>query len=113
VYPEAKANAERGYALDPHSRETCTILGGIRDWFEHRWDETFKLYDRALELQPGYAPAHFFLGMALLCQRNIPTAEAALRRSTDLDPRPPATAHGWVMHGFSRCNDCGLTFKRI
>ena len=65
VYPEAKANAERGYALDPHSRETCTILGGIRDWFEHRWDETFKLYDRALELQPGYAPAHFSL--AWLC----------------------------------------------
>jgi adenylate cyclase len=86
VYPEVKANAERGYALDPHSGETCTILGGIRGWFEHRWDETFKLYERALELQPGYAPAHFFLGMALLCQRNIPAAEAALRRSTELDP---------------------------
>src|SRR6201996_6441403 len=64
VYPEVKANAERGYALDPHSGETCTILGGIRGWFEHRWDEALKLYDRALELQPGHAPAHFFLGMA-------------------------------------------------
>jgi adenylate cyclase len=63
-----------------------TILGGIRGWFEHRWDETLKLYDRALELQPGHAPAHFFLGMALLCQGNIPAAEAALRRSTELDP---------------------------
>ena len=83
VYPEVKANAVRGYALDPHSAETCTILGGIRGWFEHRWDETFKLYDRALELQPGYAPAHFFLGMALLCLGNIPAAEAALRRSTE------------------------------
>jgi TolB-like protein/lipoprotein NlpI len=86
VYPEIKANAERGYALDPHSGEACTILGGIRGWFEHHWDETFKLYERALELQPGYAPAHFFLGMALLCQRNIPAAETALRRSTELDP---------------------------
>ena len=86
VYPEVKANAERGYALDPDSGETCTILGGIRGWFEHRWDEALKLYDRALELQPGHAPARFFLAMALLCQGNIQAAEAALRRSTELDP---------------------------
>jgi adenylate cyclase len=85
VYPEVKANVERGYALGPHSGETCTILGGIRGWFEHRWDEALKLYDRALELQLGHAHAHFFLGMALLCQGNIPAAEAALRRSTALD----------------------------
>jgi serine/threonine-protein kinase len=86
VYPEVKANAERGYALDPHSGETCTVLGGMRGWFEHRWDEALKLYDRALELQPGHAPAHFFLAMALLCQGKISAAEGALRRSTALDP---------------------------
>jgi adenylate cyclase len=45
-----------------------------------------KLYDRALELQPGHASAHFFLGMALLCLGNIPAAEAALCRSIELDP---------------------------
>ncbi|MBV8215599.1 MAG: hypothetical protein JOZ08_20490, partial [Verrucomicrobia bacterium] len=86
VYPEVKTNAERGYALDPHSGETCTILGGLRGWFEHRWDEALKLYDRAMELQPGHAPAHFFRGMALLCQANIPAAETALCRSIELDP---------------------------
>jgi tetratricopeptide (TPR) repeat protein len=86
VYPEVTANAERGYALDPLSGETCTILGGIRGWFEHRWDEALKLFDRALELQPGHARAHTFRGMALLCLGNIPAAEAALHRSTELDP---------------------------
>jgi serine/threonine-protein kinase len=86
VYPEVTANAERGYALDPLSGETCTILGGIRGWFEHRWDEALKLFDRALELQPGHARAYTFRGMALLCLGNIPAAEAALRRSTELDP---------------------------
>jgi serine/threonine-protein kinase len=86
VYPEAKANAEHGYALDPDSGETCTVLGGLRGWFEHRWDEALKLLDRALELQPSHALAHAFQGMALLCQANVPAAEAALRRSTELDP---------------------------
>ncbi len=38
VYPAVRANAERGYALDPDLSETCTTLGGLRGWFEYRWD---------------------------------------------------------------------------
>ena len=86
VYPEIKANAERGYALDPDSAETCTVLGGLRAWFEYRWSEADTLYGRALQLQPGYAPTHMFRAMARLCQRNIFAAESGLRRSTELDP---------------------------
>jgi serine/threonine-protein kinase len=86
VYPEVKANAERGYALDPESGETCAVLGGVRAWFEHRWDEADRLYHRALELQPGYAPAHMFRAMGLLCQGDIKAAESGLRRSIELDP---------------------------
>ena len=86
VYPEVKANAERGYALDPESGDTCTVLGALRAWFEHRWDEADTMYDRALKLQPSHAPAHMFRAMALLCQGDIKAAESGLRRSTELDP---------------------------
>jgi adenylate cyclase len=86
LYPEVKANAERAYALDPESAENCTVLGGLRGWFEHRWDEANRLYDRSLSLQPGHAPAHMFRGMALLCQGDIQAAESCLRRATALDP---------------------------
>jgi adenylate cyclase len=86
VYPEVKANAERGYALDPESGDTCTVLGALRAWFEHRWDEADRLFDRALKLQPSHAPAHMFRAMALLCQGDINAAESGLRRSTELDP---------------------------
>ena len=86
VYPEVKANAERGYAIDPESGETCTVLGGARGWSEHRWDEADKLYERALKLQPGHAQAHMFRAMALLSQGDIKAAEAGLRRSVELDP---------------------------
>jgi adenylate cyclase len=86
VYPEVKANAERGYALDPESGETCTVLGGLRAWFEYRWDEADGIYDRALRLQPSHARAHMFRAMALLCQGDIKAAESGLRRSTELDP---------------------------
>src|SRR5215469_6834023 len=86
VYPEVKANAERGYALDPESGETCRVLAGLRGWFEHRWDEANRMYDRAVTIQPGHAPAHMFRAMALLCQGKIEAAEAGLCRSTELDP---------------------------
>src|SRR5246500_1176405 len=86
VYPDVKANAERGYALNPESGDTCTVLGALRAWFEHRWDEAEKIYDRALKIQPSHAPAHMFRAMALLCQGDIKAAEAGLRRSTELDP---------------------------
>ncbi len=86
VYPEVKANAERGYALDPESGYTCTVLGALRAWFEHRWDEAGRMFDRALKLQPSHAPAHMFRAMALLCQGEIKAAEAGLRRSIELDP---------------------------
>ena len=86
IYPEIKANAERGYALDPESGETCTVLGGLRAWFEYRWGEADTLYERALKLQPAHAPAHMFRAMASLCQGNIMAAQSGLRRSTELNP---------------------------
>jgi adenylate cyclase len=86
VYPEVKANAERGYALDPESGDTCTVLGALRAWFEHRWDEADRMFDYALKLQPSHAPAHMFRAMALLCQGDINAAESGLRCSTELDP---------------------------
>jgi TolB-like protein len=86
VYPEMKTTAERGYALNPESGETCTVLGGVRAWFEYRRDEAYRLYDRAVKLQPGLARTYRYRAMALLCQGDIEGAESGLRRSVQLDP---------------------------
>ena len=86
VYPEVKARAERGYALDPESGETCAVLAGLRGWFEYRWDEAESMYDRILKLQPGQARTHMVRAMTLLCRGNIEAAESGLSRSIELDP---------------------------
>jgi len=86
MYPEVKANAERGYALDPDSGETCTVLGGVRACFEYRWEEADRLYERGLELQPGHATAHMFRAITSLGRGNILAAEAGFRRAAELDP---------------------------
>lgn len=86
AYPEIKANAERGYALDADAAETCSVLGNLRAWFEYRWDEADVLHARALQLQPGDAAAHTFRAMTSLCRGNIEAAESGLRRAAELDP---------------------------
>jgi serine/threonine-protein kinase len=86
VYPEVKARAERGYALDPESGETCAVLAALRAWFEYRWDEAERMYDRALKLQPGRARTHMGRAMSLLCRGNVEAAESGLSRSMELDP---------------------------
>jgi serine/threonine-protein kinase len=86
MYPEVKANAERGYALDPDSGETCTVLGGFLASFEYRRDEADRLYERALQLQPGLAAAHMSRALSSLCRGNIPAAESGFRQAAELDP---------------------------
>ena len=86
MHPEVKANAERGYALDPDSGETCTVLGGVRACFEYRWGEADRLYERALQLQPGNATAHMFRAVGSLSRGNILAAESGFRRAAELDP---------------------------
>ena len=89
IYPEANSAAERGYALDPESGDTCAILAGVRSVFEHRWDDADMLCERALKVQPGAAAAYMVRGMSLLCRGQINAAESALRRSSELDPLSP------------------------
>src|SRR5215467_6070534 len=86
IYPEVKASAERGYALDPDSGETCTVLGGILACFEYRWDEADRLYERGLQLQPGHSTTHLFRAVGSLSRGNILAAESGFRRAAELDP---------------------------
>src|SRR5262249_12468130 len=70
----------------PDSGETCTVLGGVRACFDYRWEEADRLYERALQLQPGHAIAHMFRAVGSLCRGNIPAAESGFRRAAELDP---------------------------
>jgi len=97
IYPEVKASAERGYALDPDSGETCTVLGGILACFEYRWDEADSLYERGLQLQPGHATTHLFRAVGALSQGNIPAAESGFRRAAEVDP-VSANACAWMAY---------------
>ena len=58
----AKSAAARAIALDSQLGEPYASLGLIRGLYEWEWDAAERLYLRAIELNPGYATAHHWLG---------------------------------------------------
>ena len=97
MYPEIKANAERGYILDADSGETCATLGALRGWFEYRWADADTLFERAVKLQPGNAAAYMSRGW--LCSAGGTSLKQS-QSSGEVQKSIlflPATAHGWPM----------------
>jgi serine/threonine-protein kinase len=69
--------------------------------FEWDWDRAERTFRRAIELDPGYAPArHWNAAFCLVPQGKFSDAESELIVSRDLDPLVPATyAHlGWLAY---------------
>lgn len=85
--PKAKTAAERAIALDPNLAEPHASLAFIRGLHEWEWADAERLYLRAIELNPGYATAHHWLGCdhyALLGE--FEKAAAEIEIAIQLDP---------------------------
>jgi len=61
----AETAAGRAISLDPELAEPHVSLAFIRGTYEWQWEESERLYRRAIELNPGYATAHHWLGVDL------------------------------------------------
>jgi serine/threonine-protein kinase len=61
--PKAKAAAERAIELDPALGEAYASLALIRSHYDWEWQDSLALYQRAIELNPGYATARQWLGI--------------------------------------------------
>jgi tetratricopeptide (TPR) repeat protein len=85
----ARESFRKALALDPNDEEVTYNLGTtLRD--ESR-DEAITLFERALEINPNYAPAHRELGWLLRRLEKFPEAQYHLRRALELNPKD-----GWV-----------------
>jgi serine/threonine-protein kinase len=85
--PKARAAARRALELAPDLAEAWTSLAYIRSMYDWEWVEAGHCYRRAVELNPGYATAHFWLGIdyyALLGRHDL--ASASLEKALELDP---------------------------
>jgi TolB-like protein len=90
---KAEDAARKALALDENSAEAHMVLGQI---YVHFTPYSFPLGDRelrhAIELSPGLALAHWYLGISLIFQGRLDEGQEELLKARDLDPLAPVIA---------------------
>jgi len=82
----AAAAIRKALEVDKNLAEVYTSLGVWKLYFEWNWAESEQAFKRAIELNPGYAPAHHDYGRSLGIVGRFEEAERELLRAKELDP---------------------------
>jgi TolB-like protein/DNA-binding winged helix-turn-helix (wHTH) protein/tetratricopeptide (TPR) repeat protein len=86
AFPEAKAAAIHALELDNTLGEAHNSLAFVLDGFDWDLDAGGKEFQRAIELNPGYATAHHWYAWHLTLLGRFDEAIAEMRKAENLDP---------------------------
>jgi TolB-like protein/Tfp pilus assembly protein PilF/predicted Ser/Thr protein kinase len=92
VCPKAKAAALKSIELDPSLSEGHTALGFVQMHYDYAWGAAEASFQRALSLNPSYAPTHSYYARLLTALKRFSEAEDRQKRAIELDPLSPALA---------------------
>ena len=97
--PLGREASEQALALNPESARALTARAYIKSLYEFDMAGAISDYERAIELEPGYATAHQWYGELLAVQRRTDEALEQLRLAAEADPLSAVIAHvtGWIM----------------
>jgi eukaryotic-like serine/threonine-protein kinase len=85
-FPKAKEAVLKALELDDTLAEAHASLGLIKTYYDWDWSGGEKEYQRAISLNPGYAKAYAFYGIALAYLGRFGEAIAEEKRALELDP---------------------------
>lgn len=101
-FAEASAELDQARALDPLSLVVNTSLG-LPSYFARRYDEAIAAYLKALDLDPSFGIAHYFLGQVYvekkIFARAIPAFEKAIQLAGPSAEMIAALAHAYAVSG--------------
>ena len=86
AFPKAKAAAIKALELDSSLGEAHNSLAFVLDGFDWDFDSAGKEFQRAIELNPGYATAHHWYAWHLSLLGRFDDAIAEMRKAENLDP---------------------------
>jgi serine/threonine protein kinase/tetratricopeptide (TPR) repeat protein len=86
AYPKAREAAMKALEVDDSIAEAHTSLGLVKSHFDWDWEGSEKEFRRAIEINPGYAPAHLGYAMLLMFVNRLDEALAEIKLATELDP---------------------------
>jgi TolB-like protein len=86
AFAHAKAAAAKALALDDSLGEAHASLALALDLYDWDWKAAETEYERAIELKPGYAPAHQWYSWHLIMMGRNSEGISELRKAESLDP---------------------------
>jgi TolB-like protein/DNA-binding winged helix-turn-helix (wHTH) protein/Tfp pilus assembly protein PilF len=86
AFPQAKAAAIKALELDSTLGEAHNSLAFVLDGFDWDFESAGKEFQRAIELNPGYATAHHWYAWHLSLLGRYDDAIAEMRKAENLDP---------------------------
>ena len=86
LMPRAKAAALKALEIDDKLAEAHASLGQIVIYYDYDLITAEREYQRAIELNPNYAPAHQWLAEHLATMKRFDEAIAEIKRALELDP---------------------------
>jgi len=87
--PRAKAAAQRALRLDDTLAETLNSFGFITGYYDWEWEASERAFQRALEINPNLAMAHYWYSWQLILFDRMDEALAEHKRAQELDPLTP------------------------
>jgi len=115
AYPRAEAAALAALERDPDSVEARTVLGSVR--FRYRWDYggAERDFQRALAVNPSYAPAHHDYAWLLVALGRMDEGIAEIREARRLEPLSPRAAGdiGWVLYRAGRADEAIAAMRSL
>lgn len=85
-HPKAKEAATKALSLDNSLAEAHSALAHTLHNYDLNWQESGREYQRAIELNPGYATAHHWNAWMLVQDREFEAGIEEIQRALELDP---------------------------
>ena len=98
-YPKAKTAAIKALEIDDGLAEAHASLAWVKAHYDWDWPGAERKFKRAIELNPAYAPAHYWYALFLSAMGRHEEAVAEGRRAQEVEPLSilPNAVLGWTL----------------
>ena len=93
--PKARQFAEKAIQLQSSFAEAYTALAFISAFYDWNWTDAKKLFQRVFEINPNYAPAHYWYSyyLSYIERKNEEAINVARKAAEILEPLMPVSHH--------------------
>jgi adenylate cyclase len=109
---KARQAVMKALAIDPMLAEAHAALGYVKFRIDWNWSDAKKEFEKAIELQPGYAPAHEWNALFLAVQDKLDEALVEMNKAYVLDPMSASVNNGLARLYYFR-NDTANCFLQL